>query len=71
MADGLALPLPIADEKARISIIHPETSNSSQTTLDFDASLEKRVIRKCDWRVVPPTIIIFALSFIDRWALSS
>ena len=67
MATTPAIAMPVADEKGRISISHAGDSNASQTTTDdIDPELEKRVIRKCDWRVVPPTIIIFALSFIDR-----
>lgn len=55
----------IADEKGhRISLSNASGSNDS--SFHIDPEVEKRVIRKCDWRVVPPTIIIFALSFIDR-----
>jgi hypothetical protein len=32
----------------------------------IDPNIEKRVIRKCDLRVVPPTLILFMLSFLDR-----
>ncbi|KAF1353103.1 MFS transporter [Delphinella strobiligena] len=67
MAQTSTPPFFIADEKARFSVSHARGSNASQATIeDIDPEIERRVIRKCDWRVVPPTIIIFALSFVDR-----
>ena len=32
----------------------------------IDPVIEKRVLRKCDMRVVPPTLVLFMLSFLDR-----
>lgn len=67
MATAPTVPLPLADEKARISISNAaRDSDDTQQIMHIDPKLEKRVIRKCDWRVVPPTIVMFALSFIDR-----
>lgn len=66
MASSPTTPLAIADEKARYAISRANYSDGSQTSSEADSEIEKRVIRKCDWRVIPPTIIIFALSFIDR-----
>ncbi|GAB7352783.1 hypothetical protein MBLNU459_g3405t1 [Dothideomycetes sp. NU459] len=66
MATAPTVPLPLADEKARISVTHARDSEEARQIVDIDPKLEKRVIRKCDWRVVPPTIVMFALSFIDR-----
>lgn len=31
-----------------------------------EAEIQRRVTRKCDLRVVPPTLVLFALSFLDR-----
>lgn len=67
MATAPTVPLPLADEKARISISNAaRDSDDTQQIMHIDPKFEKRVIRKCDWRVVPPTIVMFALSFIDR-----
>lgn len=66
MATAPTIPLPLVDEKARASISDTRDPKDVRQSVDIDPILEKRVIRKCDWRVVTPTIVMFALSFIDR-----
>ena len=67
MTEALPVPLSAEDEKMKIA-----TSTSSGTPspmpndLYIDPQIEKRVIRKCDLRVIPPTLILFMLSFLDR-----
>jgi hypothetical protein len=67
MTEALPVPLSAEDEKRKVA-----TSNSSDTPspiandVYIDPNIEKRVIRKCDLRVVPPTLILFMLSFLDR-----
>ncbi|KAF2168123.1 hypothetical protein M409DRAFT_65638 [Zasmidium cellare ATCC 36951] len=63
MAEALPVPLPVEVEKQKIqSSLHSDSSPQ----LEYDPEIEKRVIRKCDLRVVPPTLVLFALSFLDR-----
>lgn len=67
MTEALPVPLPAEDEKTKIAA---STSSASPSTVPndiyIDPAIEKRVIRKCDLRVVPPTLILFMLSFLDR-----
>ncbi|OJD34527.1 mfs transporter [Diplodia corticola] len=42
------------------------SSTGSDTRIDIDPAAEKRIIRKCDYRVVPPLTILFLLAFLDR-----
>lgn len=57
------MPLPVEVEKQKIqSSLHSDLSPQPE----YDPEIEKRVIRKCDLRVVPPTLLLFALSFLDR-----
>lgn len=67
MTEALPVPLPVEDEKAKIA---SSTASDPESPIPSDAyidpAIEKRVIRKCDLRVVPPTLILFALSFLDR-----
>jgi hypothetical protein len=67
MTEPFPVPLSAEDEKMKKA-----TSTSSDTPspiandVYIDPRIEKRVIRKCDMRVVPPTLILFMLSFLDR-----
>lgn len=57
------MPLSVEVEKQKIqSSLHSDLSPQPE----YDPEIEKRVIRKCDLRVVPPTLLLFALSFLDR-----
>jgi hypothetical protein len=69
MAEALTPPDSVGDEKARKASLE----NSSNDSLDsmerikeVDPDIEKRVVRKCDWWVVPAPTVMFMLSFIDR-----
>ena len=61
MTEALPVPLPVEDEKNAIS-----TNTSSEGNVYIDPGIEKRVTRKCDLTVVPPPLVLFALSFLDR-----
>lgn len=63
MTEALPIPLPVEEEKSKISA--SETGLENDNTF-IDPGIEKRVVRKCDLRVVPPTLILFMLSFLDR-----
>jgi hypothetical protein len=54
----------IRDEESRISNLKGESS--SEYLEAIDAAAEHHVVRKCNWRVVPPTLVLFRLSFLDR-----
>ena len=46
-----------------------DTSQSSQndpTNLEWDASDEKRIRNRMDWRIMPTVFILYILCFIDR-----
>lgn len=59
------MPLPVENEIQKIhTSLHSDSDIPPQ--LEYDPEIEKRVIRKCDLRVVPPTLILFAMSFLDR-----
>ena len=70
MTEALPMPLPVEAEKSKITT--STSSGLSSLTEDqegsfcIDPEIEKRVVRKCDLRVVPPTLVLFALSFLDR-----
>ena len=32
----------------------------------IDPAIERRVVRKCDWRVLPPVMFVFMVTFWDR-----
>lgn len=34
--------------------------------MHIDPAAEKKIIRKCDYRVVPPLTTLFLLAFLDR-----
>ena len=33
---------------------------------DFDPALEKKLLRKLDWRIIPALWFLFLVSFMDR-----
>lgn len=67
MTEALPIPLPADDEKAKISAsTSSDTPSPAANDVYIDPAIEKRVIRKCDLRVIPPTLILFMLSFLDR-----
>jgi len=52
------------EEAARISDLKGQ--NPSEYLEPIDTAAERRVVRKCDLRVVPPELVLFMLSFLDR-----
>ncbi|KAG2170643.1 hypothetical protein JADG_010382 [Aureobasidium aubasidani] len=69
MAEALTVPLPLADEKARKSSLEQSQNDSLESIeriREVDPDIERRVVRKCDWWVVPAPTVMFMLSFIDR-----
>lgn len=67
MSEALPVPLPVEDEKVRIqSSTDSGLSDEALSITEIDPEIERRVVRKCDLRVVPPTLILFMLSFLDR-----
>lgn len=44
--------------------IEPRVVEAS--TPDFDPALEKKLLRKLDWRVIPALWFLFLVSFMDR-----
>lgn len=69
MAEALTVPLPVRDEKARQTSLdnsRVDSLDSIESIKEIDPEIERRVVRKCDWWVVPAPTIMFMLSFIDR-----
>lgn len=50
------------DERSSAS----DTVTGGRSSIHIDPVAEKRVIRKCDYRVVPPLTVLFLLAFLDR-----
>jgi hypothetical protein len=42
-----------------------EVINDTHGT-NIDAAAEKKLLRKCDLRVLPPLFVLFLLAFLDR-----
>lgn len=42
-----------------------EVINDTHGT-NIDADAEKKLLRKCDLRVLPPLFVLFLLAFLDR-----
>lgn len=57
MADPIRKPS-VADEKVEII-------NDTYGT-NIDPIAEKKLLRKCDLRVLPPLFVLFLLAFLDR-----
>jgi hypothetical protein len=49
---------PLPDEKL-------ETINDTHG-MNIDSVAEKKLLRKCDLRVLPPLFVLFLLAFLDR-----
>ena len=64
MTEAAPVPLPVEDEKEKIAA--STSSSPLPNDVDIDPAIERRMIRKCDYRVIPPTLILFMLSFLDR-----
>jgi hypothetical protein len=56
MAEALTPPDSVGDDSL----------DSMERIKEVDPDIEKRVVRKCDWWVVPAPTVMFMLSFIDR-----
>ncbi|KAL9625386.1 MAG: hypothetical protein Q9160_000449 [Pyrenula sp. 1 TL-2023] len=63
MAEAMPIPLSPDMEKHFLGI---KEDRASSELSDINPELEKRVLRKCDLRVVPPCMLLFAVSFLDR-----
>lgn len=51
---------------------HLEDSTDAATgTLAIDAKLKKKLLLKCDLRLLPPLFVIFFLAFMDRTNIGS
>jgi hypothetical protein len=57
MADD-SIPTALLDEKTEV------VNNAAAYTIDPEA--EKKLLRKCDIRVLPPLFVLFLLAFLDR-----
>lgn len=73
MAEVLTPPLSSGDEKSDEKACKSSLENSQNDSLEsierireVDPDIERRVVHKCDWWVVPAPTIMFMLSFIDR-----
>jgi len=47
------------------SVEKDEVINDTRGT-NIDQEAEKKLLRKCDLRVLPPLFVIFLLAFLDR-----
>ncbi len=56
--EGLAAPLTIADLE--------HESPTPGNHVEYDEKMTKRLIRKIDRHVLPPLVILYLLSFLDR-----
>lgn len=51
---------------------HVETSTGgADEALAIDPEVEKKLLRKCDLRLLPPLMVIYFLSFMDRTNIGS
>ncbi|OQO05910.1 hypothetical protein B0A48_10006 [Cryoendolithus antarcticus] len=67
MSEALPVPLTAEDEKSKFTAsLGSDTSLPVEHQHHFDPALERRVVRKCDLRVLPPILLLFMLSFLDR-----
>ncbi|KXJ92543.1 major facilitator superfamily domain-containing protein [Microdochium bolleyi] len=42
------------------------TDKLGETTVEVDPVALKKLLRKCDWHIIPPLMVIYFLSFMDR-----
>lgn len=47
-------------------VFNPNETTHSDSLEALDHAAEKRLVRKIDWRLLPPLMILFLLAFIDR-----
>lgn len=45
---------------------HVETEPAVESTFSIDPDEERRLVRKIDWWVLPPIMLLYLNSFIDR-----
>lgn len=65
MTDAARVVVPPHDEEKKICST-ATTQDTKAWDETIDPTTERRLVRKCDFRVVLPTIILFTLCFIDR-----
>lgn len=45
---------------------HAEINGATAAAQGIDPEMEKRVVRKLDWNLVPLVMVLYLLSFLDR-----
>lgn len=71
-ADGLAVcdeRPPFENEKEKLDILEkasPPITTSSSSISDGDGINEKAILRKLDYKLLPPLTLLYLLSFLDR-----
>lgn len=66
MFESLPIPLPIENEKKNTQISQTSELEIPTDAPNFSPDLEKRAVRKCDLRVIPPLMLMMMLAFLDR-----
>lgn len=71
-ADGLVVSderPPFENEKEKLDILEktsPPITTSSSSISDGDGINEKAILRKLDYKLLPPLTLLYLLSFLDR-----
>ncbi|MBE3045644.1 hypothetical protein IMZ48_24480 [Candidatus Bathyarchaeota archaeon] len=59
-----------ASDGSKVSAEHdessPEKGSSSENDYDMPADEERRMVRKCDWRILPVVSALYVMSFLNR-----
>lgn len=50
----------------KTSISHEEAMHFGQLTED-EIGIEKKLVRKIDWRIMPLVILVYLMNYIDRF----
>lgn len=65
MTEAQPAPPPVREAQNKIDALEKNTKGLNDC-IGSDVEIQRRVTSKCDLRVVPPTLVLFALSFLDR-----
>lgn len=60
---------PLENEKERLDILDktsPPLTTSSSSISDGEGISEKAILRKLDYKLLPPLTLLYLLSFLDR-----
>lgn len=60
---------PFENEKEKLDILEktsPHITTSSSSISDGDGINEKAILRKLDYKLLPPLTLLYLLSFLDR-----